>query len=738
MPLNHRLVLCAAALLLSAPPVSATHWQAYADRSHMKREVDADSVSLEDGLAWFVYRETSSGYGDPIVRMMRGVVDCANRKRSDLLNGRYELRDVFDGTDQADQMALVCGLAKQGGGQKRDPALQLSRQKAATPGVEDWRTYDRGVTRSRQLDAGSLRVHDGLVWFNYRELVSYEVPEAFRRGLSGVVDCRGRRSADVEGGRYELRGILEGTQQAAQLDLACELARKSPASDAPAPEPRLAAAPAPAPPPAPAVSYSPEDARILWEEAAYTFDGTAYDYTLYRFASEEEATHCEGDWQCSPRAHRLEERTAERSNEIAPWLRPAVVSPIGDARSKPVHDPVTDAWIVAQVTARRPATFDVRGVQPMAWLAAHAATALPSADALRSDPALRVRSALNRVFTVAGLQAALAAQAFGTADLDRSLSNGSTLLVRALARHDEALADALVAAGASVDACGAKICPLEYVIAAQDHAGLRWLLARGVRVDRASDHAGALPPLALAAMVGDRDGVLLLLDAKADPLVSVDENLGRQVLHRSLAFYVPSEQAEFLDLVYARMEQADERSGRFKWSAWIEQGGVRHPIVDGATITLKALPFRIVMKLPDDTSFRILSSEDPAFIGETRSGVMRRKMLGPGRSGAVGPDSRFIDVGRFVARDGARDFDGSSIELSWSAASDYPTGTKRVADKLGGHLDIHDVEEFITPSGTIANRNFAGHTVHVLVGTVTSHGTASDFFKPARLDIVLR
>ncbi len=186
------------------------------------------------------------------------------------------------------------------------------------------------------------------------------------------------------------------------------------------------------------------------------------------------------------------------------------------------------------------------------------------------------------------------------------------------------------------------------------------------------------------------------------------------------------------------MERADERGGRYKWKAWIEQGGRRQPIVDGATIALQPQPFRIVMKLPDETSFRILSSEDSDFIDETRHAVARRDMLSPMRVGAAGPDSRFLVVGTFVTRKGVREFDGSSLELSWQSDPKFGNGTKRLNDKRGDHEDIHEIAEFIAPSGTLAAKDFAHHTIHVLAGPLPWHGTASDLYKPARFDIVIR
>ena len=720
-----RILACLA--FAAAGPAVAADWRQYFENRHVyldsghdvKYEIDAGSVVVQNGLVFYTYRSSGGTYD----RVVPAVADCAAQTRADVADrGVRVMYGVFAGTEQFEQLSLACRLAKLPVGAPGAPSragTDVSTPPLALPGGEagDWRTYDSRPTL-RQIDARSVQSRDGLVFFGYREIVSYDAASASRR-LAGVVDCAGRRGADVRLGKYDLRPVFEDTQQAAKLDLACKLAKA-------------------APPPAATSSYSQADSELLWEEAFYTFDGFAFDYELYEFPSEDEARRCLADVACPLKAHARDERSGVRRNEMPPWLRAAIDATATGRLSAPVRDPGGDKWVVAKVEARRGAKFDRDEVRPLDWVAANAATALPTVAQLKADPVLRKRTALNRVFGLEELQAGLAMDDFTPADLDSPLSSGSTLLLRAMVRDEQPMADALLAAGASVDACGTRYCPLEYALLTQKHAFVRWLLAHGARVDRVYGGTDLPTPLSIVANEADQEGAQLLLDAKADPLATITDTVAGKTVRRSVAYYVTHDHPDFLEWLYARMQDAEERTGHAAWSAWIEQGGVRRPIVDGATIVLKAQPLRIVLKMADGPSFRVLASEDAGFLEASRSAMMRRTMLAPVHAGAVGPTSRILIVSELRTGGAAPAFEGASVELAWSADPAAANGTRRVAGRHGEHEDVHEVEQLLTRKGGIPASAFAGHALHVVAGAVPAHGVSSDFYRPARFDIVFR
>jgi basic membrane protein A and related proteins len=96
--------------------------------------------------------------------------------------------------------------------------------------AQDWQIYNRIHGRVQELDAASLRARDGKVFFIYRERwldASLNIPATTIRA---AVDCAARQRSDVDAaGEITMRDIYAGTGQAAQADLACQLAAAAPA-----------------------------------------------------------------------------------------------------------------------------------------------------------------------------------------------------------------------------------------------------------------------------------------------------------------------------------------------------------------------------------------------------------------------------------------------------------------------------------------------------------------------------
>ncbi len=107
-------------------------------------------------------------------------------------------------------------------------------------------------------------------------------------------------------------------------------------------------------------------------------------------------------------------------------------------------------------------------------------------------------------------------------------------------RHDEAVR-LLVEAGASLENVPHNYTPLAYAAYSDRQRALRYLIARGARVDAdARDRIVYInTPLMMAAIQGHREAVRLLLRAGADPLVRVHQgSTAREFAHKNRHIHV--------------------------------------------------------------------------------------------------------------------------------------------------------------------------------------------------------
>jgi hypothetical protein len=490
------------------------------------------------------------------------------------------------------------------------------------------------------------------------------------------------------------------------------------------------------PPPLARVEYPEADGVLLWEEALATFNGLAYDYQEFVFDTQAAARDCVSNFDapCRRRNFGSVRHLGERSNEVPVRLRNAVVTTSEHEFSEPVPDLRAGKWTVVQIAGHRPSTFG-GAVNPRDWVALHAALSLPSADALRNDPELKMRRVMNGIKNAAELRAALANGQLDKSHVNARLSNGNTLLLKAIYLKNQELLDALLSEGASLDECGVRGCPLTQAIYLGDRSSVKWLLAHGAKPEGAGDD---ITPLMAASTTADREVAEILLQAGADPLATYAEKAGTFSLKRSVAFYIPSSEPVYFDWFSGIVQAAVAKQGRYEWSAWIEQAGVRRPVKEGASIALKRQPFRLVMQIPDDTAFWMAASEDDALAEKAQSPVFRRRLLGPGKLGASGPNEHFLSLGSVAMREDAWDFDGSTHALSFTTDPQTNVGVKRIQTANRETVDIYEVSEFIAERQTTPISKFAGKSLTVLGGIVPPLGTGADFYKPAAFKITFR
>ena len=203
------LVLLGAAL--PAPAVAA-NWQAYLTEHSVIYEIDADSVSVSDGLVHYKHRNRfAPGAENSAIGRLLGhdamaaaadhvvdtVADCAGRRQADVTGGAPSLA-LREDTSVANQVDAACRIAG------------LATTRGLGP---DWQS----IPDNKFIDIRSLKLRDDLLFFDYTTIKG-SVPD------SAVVECAKRRSSLVVGVHYTLQPLAEGTSQARQAEAACRLA----------------------------------------------------------------------------------------------------------------------------------------------------------------------------------------------------------------------------------------------------------------------------------------------------------------------------------------------------------------------------------------------------------------------------------------------------------------------------------------------------------------------------------
>lgn len=615
----------------------------------------------------------------------------------------------------------ACAIAA--GAQAPSPA-SAPTSASAPAGAGDWRVYDENGWIHDELDAASVRVADGRVTFDYRYRSTRNEPTRFGPVVHAVVDCPAKRRSDVDAsGERRWFDVIPGTKLAAQLRLACQLAG-TPARITDRFLVQIPAGPAPPPPPTP----SREDADALWQEAIDTDDGQTYQYSVFVFENREAAAACvAAPVGCIP-PDRPRYHQRLRAPELPLAWRPALRALQPGDFSAPVTDR-TGAWVLLRLDEVVASSRFERPADRV--LARFAPGTLPSAAALRTDPALRARTAANRVIDARSLHEALASGTLDASRLDGVLSDGATLLVRAVRTHDLAWMEALVSAGADPSRCGESTCPVPAAVRGGWHDGLRWLLAHGASPALG---IGSRTPLVAAAERGDRDAAELLIAAGADPLASVvryEEGAARRLLPPS--FTAPVDTA-FRDWYARVVHDLLARQGHRAARLWSEQGGKRTALADGATIALARKPFRLLAQADEAWPLRIATSRQDDF-GDRIADVRTRARVAEALviSASRGGDDA-LSVGELTGSREAPGYAGGVDEWAPSPrAASAPKSNTAARPRL-----LRAVARLDTADGFVDLAHAGPGPLHLLAGSVPPLGAGVDFFEPVRVTITLR
>jgi hypothetical protein len=478
-----------------------------------------------------------------------------------------------------------------------------------------------------------------------------------------------------------------------------------------------------------------EDRLLLWEEAIASFDGTAYRYITRTFASESHARDCLNDYFSCFRDRSGGPVEAEhRYNEIPLPIREKVVALGLEEVSEPVHSSSDGQWFIFEMLSKQDSQF-VGAVNPGDWLEGFAARALPSPSELRNDPKLVLRRKLNQVANRADLRKLRSQENLQPADLDSRLSNGTTLLIKAIHNSDLEMMAALLGWGASVNQCGAAQCPLSTAVEFNLPTAVDFLLKNKANANGSRDND---TPLIHASLRGDRSMAAKLIGAGADVLKTRKQQTEGFEFRRSMLFYSAPEPVEYSAWLSSEMERALGAMKKYQWSAWIEQDGKRTLVQDGASIALRKRPFRLLMKMAPNAGFRVLASEDPMFLEQSKNFGLRQQLLNAFRVGASNDDSRYLSVFSKIRMDGdSLHFNITSNEWAYSEAPGQKNGTRRITGNDQAEYQ-HMVDELIVDGQVDSITKYKGKELAVVMGVLPPLGTPVDYFKPVRIRLKLQ
>ena len=366
---------------------------------------------------------------------------------------------------------------------------------------------------------------------------------------------------------------------------------------------------------------------------------------------------------------------------------------------------------------------------------------LPHPDKLASDPMLAERRLADSILTVEQLNAAPAGL-----DVNQRLSNGATLLVRALGLGRFDLARALLARKADPNLCAPRFCGMETVLYDKDQAAalrmLADLLAAGANPNQAGLGRNIFLPLTAAAGKGNIAAAkaLLAAGAKVDgipgrvpPLSVAAGTNNREAFEFLLAngadIWVRDETAPFFGTVYAAATQTSdeafvrdverrmladaEKTGRFKWQGWVEQGGKRTPLASG-DIRVKREPFRLVFRVDGHVGMLIASADSDVLQKATREGNLDTVVARVGTIGAE--DVKGVGDELFVnTLAGNPDPLNNGVHQRWFWDSDEMRRFASRTQVAGGYEYVREVRGVLVDSATQTLKAYAGRAIHLVV-----------------------
>lgn len=466
----------------------------------------------------------------------------------------------------------------------------------------------------------------------------------------------------------------------------------------------------PAPPPvmAPAPSYTDAELRLIYDEAFATGGAT---YVFYIMGSDDrEALQdiLERLDTNRGKAIRLKEVLKEEPRKQQTFALPVIIRDQLRKLSPGEHSGIFPLdrrnWAIVELdsldtSTPMPIYESLRNALPKLV----STGAIPEPRLLAGDPDLRMRGLMNKADTTTTFD--LLPPGF---DIDMPLSNGFTLLQRALVRDDPGMVRATLLRAANTNLCLMRNCPLHLAVRSKANGGayVTQLTAAGAKPDggaapgedtaltlaASQDNreavrnllaAGANPngadgpntPLGVALYLGHLDIAQLLLQKGADPLLRKTARNGDITTPMSMA--LAGRHAEAVALLRTATRKYVATRKPWRWSLWIEQDGEK-VAMKGNRVHLARKPFSLHVRMASGAELRLEAATSPRLFDEYTTGDLKAPLYQLSRlySELHDGSARALLVGDFAARtaSAAASASGSAPKLrgglqawSWSA-----------------------------------------------------------------------
>ncbi|HET8731313.1 MAG TPA: ankyrin repeat domain-containing protein [Moraxellaceae bacterium] len=351
--------------------------------------------------------------------------------------------------------------------------------------------------------------------------------------------------------------------------------------------------------------------------------------------------------------------------------------------------------------------------------------AIPEPRLLSGDADLVMRGLMNKADTPASFD-----RLPPGFDIDMPLSNGLTLLQRALVRDDPAMVRATLLRAANVNLCPVRNCPLHLAVRSAAHGGdyVAQLIAAGAKPDiqtapdedtaltlatslgnleavRQLLQGGANPdgaggpntPLGVALYLGRTDMAQLLMQKGANPLIRKPARVGSGY-YTPMSTVLGSNRTDAVIWLRTATRKYVATRKPWQWTWWVEQDG-KKVTASGNRVHLARKPFSLFVRMAPGAALRLESSTSAKFFDEYTANDLQAPLFQLKRLYTEPHDGsmRSLLVTDFAARSadarqhgGIQDWEWNPARKDFSHEDKTDTGVALVREINAFVLDTQD------------------------------------------------